>query len=393
VSEETVKRSRLFFVDNLRVFLTVLVILHHLAIVYGASGGFAYVEPGADELTTILLTLFAAINAPYFMGFFFLIAGYFSPGSYDRKGFGQFLRDRLVRLGIPIVVYMFTLNPLINYLVGKHVYGSTLSPGRAYVESIRNHFRYGLGVDQLWFVLVLLVFGVVYAILRRLADVRASSGAPSQARVVEARPPSNLEIAGFALVLGFVTFLVRIWFPMDDWRKILVVYLEFGHMPQYILLFAAGIVAYRRDWFRTIPDKTGKLWLWIAVGFIVLLPIIFIAGGVMEGKQDLFTGGSTWQALVTAIWEGFLCVSMIVGLLILFLRRLSSQGPLLGAMATSAYATYVVHGTVLVSLGLVLSGVQLHHLPKYILVAPVAVAASFLIGYGLKKLPGARKVL
>jgi surface polysaccharide O-acyltransferase-like enzyme len=164
-------------------------------------------------------------------------------------------------------------------------------------------------------------------------------------------------------------------------------------MPQYLSLFAVGIVAYRRDWFRSIPDRTGKLWLGIAIACTVLLPIIFIAGGVMEGKQDLFMGGVTWQAFITAIWEGFLCVGMVVGLLVLFRRRFNSQGPLLKRMAASSYSTYIFHTLVLVLLGIALSGLRMPHLLKFILVAPVAVTVSFLVGYGVKKLPVARTIL
>jgi hypothetical protein len=290
-------------------------------------------------------------------------------------------------------VYLFTLNPLVNYLLGRYVYGSSLSFGDRYVESIRNHVRYGLGVDQLWFVLVLLLFAIVYALSRRLAEALVPSAAQRATRVAEGQPPGVVALAAYALALGLVTFVVRIWLPMDHWVKVLIVELEIGHMPQYISLFVLGIVAYRQDWFRTIPDRTGKVWLWIAVACIVLLPVIFIAGGVMEGKQELFMGGVTWQALVTATWEGFLCVAMVVGLLVLFRRRFNRQGALLKAMAASSYAAYIVHGTVLVSLGLALRGLRLPHLLKFVLLAPVAVAVAYLIGYGLKRLPFARRVL
>lgn len=37
--------SRLFFADHLRAALTILVVLHHLAVIYGASGLFYYLEP------------------------------------------------------------------------------------------------------------------------------------------------------------------------------------------------------------------------------------------------------------------------------------------------------------------------------------------------------------
>jgi len=36
------KSSRLFFIDNLRVFLIILVIMFHLAITYGAAGSWYY---------------------------------------------------------------------------------------------------------------------------------------------------------------------------------------------------------------------------------------------------------------------------------------------------------------------------------------------------------------
>ncbi|MFC2046026.1 acyltransferase family protein [Chloroflexota bacterium] len=393
MTNESTKKTRLFFVDNLRVFLTVLVILHHLAIVYGASGGFAYVEPGADDLAVILLTLFVSVNATYFMGYFFLIAGYFSPGSYDRKGAGRFLKDRLVRLGIPVVVYMFTINPLIGYLASRYIYGDSQSFAESYTAQIGGYVRYGLGVGALWFVALLLIFAIGYGLLRRLIEVRKPVAPEPASRAADARPPGNLAIAGFALGLGLVTFALRVWFPIDRWVNVLLLNLEIAHIPQYLGLFAVGVVAYRRDWFRSIPDRTGKLWLGIAVVCIVLLPIIFIAGGVMEGKEDLFKGGVTWQALLTAIWEGFLCVGMVVGLLVLFRRRFNSQGPLLKAMAASSYSTYIFHTLILVLLTLALSGLRLPHLLKYILVAPVAVAVSYLVGYGVKKLPVARRIL
>lgn len=39
------------------------------------------------------------------MGFFFLLSGYFAAISYERKGAVRFARERLLRLGIPLLVY------------------------------------------------------------------------------------------------------------------------------------------------------------------------------------------------------------------------------------------------------------------------------------------------
>lgn len=77
---EVTSSSRLFFADHLRVALTILVVLHHLAVIYGASALFYYLEPPKnDPLASLVLLVFVLFNQAYFMGFFFLISGYFTP--------------------------------------------------------------------------------------------------------------------------------------------------------------------------------------------------------------------------------------------------------------------------------------------------------------------------
>ena len=98
--------SRLLFIDNLRTGLITLVVLHHVALVYGAFAPFYYVEPPTnDPLAFQVLLVFGLINQSWFMGALFLLSGYFTPGSFDRKGPGSFLKDRLLRLGIPLIVF------------------------------------------------------------------------------------------------------------------------------------------------------------------------------------------------------------------------------------------------------------------------------------------------
>ena len=61
--------ERLYFADNLRTYLIVLVVLHHIAIVYGMVGAFYYYEPPYnDPLAYAVLIIFAAVDQAYFMG-------------------------------------------------------------------------------------------------------------------------------------------------------------------------------------------------------------------------------------------------------------------------------------------------------------------------------------
>src|ERR1019366_3667481 len=95
-------------IDHLRIVLTALVILHHAAIVYGGAGGWYWRQE--PDSSNPLLVFFNALNQSYFMGFFFLLAGYYTPASYDRKGAWSFLADRLRRLGLPLLGYFFVLS-------------------------------------------------------------------------------------------------------------------------------------------------------------------------------------------------------------------------------------------------------------------------------------------
>ena len=86
--------------------------MHHTMIIYAGSGSFLYIEGRQDDITDALGGWFCAVNQAYFMSLFLLISAYFVPGSYDRKGAGHFLKDRLIRLGIPLIIYSWIISPL-----------------------------------------------------------------------------------------------------------------------------------------------------------------------------------------------------------------------------------------------------------------------------------------
>ena len=49
-----VPRPRLLYIDNLRILLTILVIMHHFAIGYGGPGGFYYSEDGPMSMAKLV---------------------------------------------------------------------------------------------------------------------------------------------------------------------------------------------------------------------------------------------------------------------------------------------------------------------------------------------------
>jgi glucan biosynthesis protein C len=195
---------RLWFVDNFRILLIALVVLHHVACMYCGIPAWYYTEPPTSGAVGLGLSVFVMVNQAWFMGAFFLLAGYFTPGSYDRKGPRAFLRDRLIRLGIPLVVFYFVLNPILS--------------GGA------------VGSGPLWFGLALLVFDLSYAAFRWATRRRGIRGP---------RPLTYRAVIVFGLALALVTYALRIVVPIGLWVPVIDVPSS-DYLPQYVSFFVVG---------------------------------------------------------------------------------------------------------------------------------------------------------
>ena len=99
--------------DALRATMVLLVVFHHAAITYGAAGGWYYREVPTDgSLQTRLLILLCTVDQAYFMGLLFLLAGYFTPASLARHGVFGYAKERLLRLGAPLLVFGLLIGPI-----------------------------------------------------------------------------------------------------------------------------------------------------------------------------------------------------------------------------------------------------------------------------------------
>ncbi len=153
--------SRLLYIDNLRWSLILLVLFVHSSIVYGALGSWPYHDPMVgDPMFATILTIIDALIQSFFMGLLFLLGGYFAPFSLDRKGPIRFIKDRFVRLGIPTLIYVFILAPMI-------IYPLDFSYKETFMTFFSSYFTTPAHWDTgpLWFALALLVFSVLYALV------------------------------------------------------------------------------------------------------------------------------------------------------------------------------------------------------------------------------------
>ena len=370
----SMSKSRLFYIDNLRIFLIGLVVLHHLIITYGAPGSWFYNESQADFPSIFPMALFVATNQAFFMGMFFFISAYFILPSLNRKGTKTFAKERLVRLGIPLLVFFFLLNPLTIYIRNKYIFEKE----DTFFELLKNPDAWGFG--PMWFVEALLVFTGIFLLIRLL-----------KFKIIMKFPEAK-NILLFAFLIGLGQFIIRIWLPVG-WGSPFTGF-QFPHFLQYIFLFSFGIIAYQNNWMGNISSKSGWRWFAFAQTLIFIgFPVLFLLGGAAENGTDKFMGGFTWQCFSYTTWEQLVGISLIIGLFGIFKKRLNKQGKSGKQLSDSAYGVYVFHTPVLLGISAVFLNFQIPQILKFIVLAPIALVACFFIAWLAKQIPGVKKVL
>lgn len=372
--------TRLGYVDNLRVLLTVLVLAHHSALTYGALPLWYWTEP-SDSPSGIALMLLVIVNQSYFMGFFFMLSGLFVPGSVDRKGPGAFAWDRVVRLGIPLVAFWLVARPVL-YLPS---WPEHEADGESFLR-----FWFTVGdAGPLWFVEVLLVMSLAYAAYRALrarSAARAGVADTEERVVVDAlpRPVSFRMIAGFVVLLTVGTFLWRLVVPNGT-------YWEFGglpspaYLPQYVALFVVGLLAARRGWLAGLTVRQGR----------VALVVALVSVGPALGGAALAAApgaGALGQA-VAALTESLFAVSTVIALLVLFRERLGGQPAWARFAARNSFAVYVIHPLVLVGVAVLLAPLVAPAGVKFLILMVLAVPLCWLFAHLLRRIPGVSRVL
>jgi peptidoglycan/LPS O-acetylase OafA/YrhL len=94
------------------------------------------------------------------------------------------------------------------------------------------------------------------------------------------------------------------------------------------------------------------------------------------------------------LWEAFACVGICLGLIVLFRERFNSQGRFAKLLSDNAFAVYVFHPPILVSVSILLLAWHAHPLAKFAFAGTLAVVASFAAGeFVFRRIPGLKRIL
>lgn len=224
--------------------------------------------------------------ALFLLGPLFLLGGALAASSLARSGTRRFVRGRLVRLGVPLLLFVVVVDPLAD-LIGHTAQG--LAPGAWETVGPASEVR---DVGPMWFVAALLTFSLAYPACRR----RLPLAGPSHAL-----RPRQLVLAAAALAAA--SFLVRVRWPfMGE----VLLDLRFAQWPQAALLFAVGVMLGERGELERLPATWTRHAGRIAVAGLLG---VFLLGGLLlalVGDLDPMLGGWRWSSAVLALLEALL---------------------------------------------------------------------------------------
>jgi len=360
--------ERIGALDNLKVVLVIGVILGHAAMTYGAAGTWIFEAPnygGAtlSEPLKALASVAIALGVLFAMGLFLYVAGLFTPGGLRRKGPGAFAFGRVIRLGIPLAAYALVVMPMLGVLIEGTVGDAKTSLANLYWLSLRDP-----GSGPMWFIAILLVFSLAFALGARLIGLPSPRPAPLR--------PSYLAVAALTITVG--SFGVRLLFPIDS-RQILDLHVWLW--PQCAVLFALGLLSAQHGWLNPVPDRLRRIGGLAAVGSLVA---VSAALATIHPSKDALKGGATWPAMLLDILEGVYAIGASIWMLGLFQRRFERQGRFAHWCSQNAYGAFIAQGPILVGLGLGLQAVDLPSDVKFVLLAAGATAGCFIAADGFR---------
>ena len=338
--------QRLYYLDNLKVCLTVLVIFHHAGQAYGDGGGWAYTPSNPAEYMPWIWHFFST-NAAFFMGLYFFISGYFVPRSFDKQGSKLFIHKKLLRLGIPLLF----MGAIIGVLAGKPEIG------------------------HMWFVESLLVFCLIYALIRKWV-------APID--TVYSSRPTIIGLLIVALLMGIGSYFIRLVSPQDHWIwpfGIIPLPMEPAHYLQYVMMFVMGVLAYRFQWLNKMSNGTG---------FATLLIGVALAVG------NYLRDGGSWNAFVWqwfGIYESLMCVFISFGLIWLFRQCLSATSRFWQWCAAQSYGAFVFHLLLMIVLQNVVDSIWMGAFGKFLFIGVVTTILAFGLTWIVRMIPGVKRVL
>jgi surface polysaccharide O-acyltransferase-like enzyme len=375
-------KARNAALDRARTFLTLVVLFHHSVIPYTYFGH-------TDPKFWIGFDAVVLATDSFFMAMFFFLSGLFVWPGLVRKGPFSYLRDRLLRLGLPFVICALTVIPIAYYAIELRQ-----TPDVSFADFWWKTVTVGPWPSgPIWFLWVLFAFDLVASLLCWLRPNLLDPINRLSLRAFE-RPAEF-----FAVMLAVTAVLYipgRVYFGAGSWFEFGPFSVQHGRVLLYAtyFFFGAGIGAAALD--RGLLGADGRLaksgWGWLItalVPYCLMWVLVYIKREILGNPVRL----PDWYEASYGLFFAAFSVTIMFAILAYFLRFKRSGWSILDPMQGEAYGMFLVHYPIVLWIQYWLYDVDVPAFVKVIVVFVLTVALSWAVTAALRKIPGATQVL
>ena len=368
--------------DRARTFLTLVVVIHHAVIPYtyfGDAGGKSWLGFDAVILAT----------DSFFMAMFFFLSGLFVWPSFAHKAPPIFLRDRLLRLGLPFAIAAFTTIPIAYYAVALRQ-----QPDIDFAAFWWKTITVGPWPSgPIWFVWVLLAFDLSASVLYRLSPTLVD-------------PINRLSLRGYGRPAEFFLFLLavtavvyipaRVHYGPGYWFEFGPFSVQASRVLLYAAYFFIGAGVGAANFDRGVLSADGRLaksssgWVIATlIPYCLLWVLIYIKRAILGNPLLL----PDWYEASYGLFFVAFSAAILFAILAYFLRFKQSGWSVLDPMQGDAYGIFLVHYPIVLWLQYWLFDFDLPAIVKAAVAFVLTVALSWAATAALRKIPGATRVL
>jgi hypothetical protein len=375
-------KARNLSLDRARTFLTLVVLLHHAVIPYTYFG---HTDPASWAGFDVVVLA----TDSFFMAMFFFLSGLFTWPGIARKAPSVFLRDRLLRLGLPFAIAAFTVIPLAYYAIAlRH------DPGLSFTAFWWKTITVGPWPSgPIWFVWVLLAFDLTASLLYRVSAHLVDPGNRVSLRGFD-------QPAVFWLLLVVVTTIAYVpallYFGGSKWFELGPFSVQASRILLYFAYFFIGVSVGAANFDRGILSAGGQLpkqrWLWVLatlIPYCLMWVMIYIKREVL-GNPD---PQPHWYQAIYGTFFVLFSGSILLAILAFFLHQKSPGPNLLDRMQADAYGIFLVHYPIALWIQYALFDYSWPAIVKAAIGFVLTVILSWGLTAGLRKIPGASHVL
>lgn len=372
-------KTRLYFLDNLRTFLILLVVLLHAGIVYETILEDTWIVSDPSKNSSIgLIRMYLDL---FVMFIIFFISGYFIPRSLKNKTSWEFIKSKFKRIMLPWIMAVFTLIPAYK-VIFLYSRGLPQEEWYSYFHIFErvggNPYLFSDNPVQnwLWFLPVLFLFQVVYL---GLSKTKALSMKLSLKTGV---------ILTFVVSLAYS--LVISFNDLSGWFNSPLFHFQRERLIVYFMVFLLGSLCYSLNVFGSNKkDKKSYIWanvvltLAVSVFTVVALNLFF---NMISPDRNYYFVSELVDRIAYYITMLLSMLSFLYVFIYMFRFYFNKSNGLMTQLNKNSYQVYIIHVVVLGAIALPMMHLNIPAFVKFIVLTIVTFAVSNMLVYLYRRL-------